>query len=92
MKENLVGYYNMDRPTQIKVTEINQELQKILNQLTQAQQEESLRNEKIIPNNQIIGPDLVPTGQVNKIPLLPIAAGIGILILAVTLSQRRKKR
>ena len=91
MKENLVGYYNLDRPTQIKVTEINQELQKILNQLTQAQQEESLRNEKIIPNNQIIGPDLVPTGQVNKIPLLPIAVGVGVLILIAAIAKRKRR-
>ena len=51
--------------------------------------------EKIIPNNEIIGPDLVPQtvnpGQVNKIPLLPIAAGVGVIILAVALSKRRKR-
>ena len=53
-------------------------------------------SEKVIPNNEIIGPDLVPAqtinpGQVNKIPLLPIAAGVGIIILAVALTKRRKR-
>ena len=55
--------------------------------------------EKVIPNNTILGPDLVPKeitqiinpGQVNKIPLLPIAAGVGIIILAVALTKRRKR-
>ena len=53
---------------------------------------------KVIPNNEIIGPDLVPvqtvapTGQINKIPVLPIVAGVGILIVAGALLKKRKKR
>ena len=45
---------------------------------------------KVIENNQIIGPPLV-SGQTNKIPILPIVAGVGIIILAVALSKRKKR-
>jgi len=57
--------------------------------------------EKVIPNNDIIGPSLAPQqittqtpiqtpGQVNKIPIFPIAVGVGILIITVALTKRRK--
>ena len=45
---------------------------------------------KVIENNQIIGPPLV-SGQTNKIPILPIVAGVGVLILIGALAKKRKR-
>ena len=47
---------------------------------------------KTIPNNTIPGEPLVSTGQAKQIPIIPIAAGVGILILIVALTKRRKRK
>ena len=49
---------------------------------------------KTISNNQILGPPLIPTqtpGAINKIPILPIVAGVGVLVLAGVLLKKRKR-
>ena len=80
-----------------QINAAKEQIIKLKDQLqTQLQIELSQPVEKVIPNNEIIGPDLVPAqttapGQVSKIPILPIAAGVGIIILVVALSKRKRK-
>ena len=67
---------------------------------------QSIINSKpIIPNNPTPAPvaepttkltmsQLIPqttTSQTNKIPLLPIAAGVGVLLLILAVAKRKKK-